>query len=182
MAKAYVLYAPDCDVFYYELAPNRLFCKSCGSYIGEEPYYPSKISLKQKKYDFCFTYDGRLLLSEQAKQFLQDQMLDGVSFRRIDVDPPIFVPIVSEVVHFDAGKRGTRFENRCDLCGSYESVVGATPAFLLDLDLVQEGNIYVTDLEFGSGREKAPVYIVGERLAIGLKKKFNEIDLEAVKD
>jgi len=41
--------------------------------------------------------------------------------------------------------------------------------------------LYFTDIQFGSGKEKSPLIIVGEKLGKMLKKTFKEIDLEEVR-
>jgi hypothetical protein len=81
--------------------------------------------------------------------------------------------LVDRVVSFDAKSRRTRFINCCAVCGNYDEVIGATPAYLEVPGPLEDG-IFRSDLLFGSGNAKHPLIIVGletkERLeGAGLK-------------
>lgn len=180
MPKAYDLTAPDCDCHYFAQAQANWFCSSCDSYVRSEPYYPTELAIDSLKYDFCFTYENRLLLSATARAFLEEHA-SNIGFAQINHDPAIFVPIVTSVVTFDTVRRHTKFENLCDTCGQYQSVVGATPPYLKDPGLVQPNGFYRTDVEFGSGREKAPSFIVGENLKRFLEQRFEELYFHEVR-
>ncbi|MCA3009916.1 MAG: hypothetical protein INH34_16205 [Phycisphaerales bacterium] len=83
-------------------------------------------------------------------------------------------------VAFDPVRRKTRFEKKCALCGNFESIVGATPAFILESEKVEEMGMYCTDLCFGSGREKSPLFVVGASLKDDLTRNFVELDFREV--
>ncbi len=177
----FAIYCSDYDIFYYEHAPDASFCKNCDTYIGKSAYIPKSLGISRFPKDFCFSYDGQLLLSKNAKEFLLESADTKVDFLKVNDMPDVFVPIISEVVEFDYKRRGTRFLDYCDFCNNYESIVGAAPPFLKSPENVLAKGIYISDLKFGSGREKGPIYIVGVQLGKLLKKSFREIDLEVVK-
>ena len=60
-------------------------------------------------------------------------------------------------------------------------MVGSTPPFLKNLADIEQMGVYFTDIQFGSGKEKSPLIIVGEKLGIELKNAFKDIDLEEVR-
>lgn len=178
----YAIFAPDADIYYYNKASEDLFCSSCGSYISSESYFPNKLRLKSLKQDFSFTYDGRLILSSRAKVFLEENASTELRFYQVNSTPEVFVIEVPDKAIFDAEKRKTRFIGKCGKCGKFESIVGSTPPFLKNTSDIDRMGIYFTDIQFGSGKEKAPLIIVGENLGKMLKKEFKEIDLEKVRE
>lgn len=177
MAAAYSLSAPDCDVHYFADAPAGLFCVNCDSYIGLGEFVP-QLDLRLCKFDFCFTYDGRLLVSERAKRYLGEHCATPLKFTIVDKSAGYYALSVESAVLFDKDRRRTRFERRCSRCGSFESIVGATPAFILEPNRVSDMGVYRTDLCFGTGREKSPVILVGGKLKQGLAHAFPELDFQ----
>lgn len=178
---SYALFAADCDIYYYDEANPDLFCTACGSFTGKERYYPSQLKISKLKGDICYSYDGQLLLSKKAKEFLEKASTSDISFQLVNTSPEVFVLSVESAVTFDVEKRKTRFEGMCESCGNYETIVGSTPPFLKVGEIVNPTEIYITDIQFGSGKEKSPLYIVGSELAKKLKKEFKEVDLEEVR-
>lgn len=173
----YLISATDNDYSYYEDAPESLFCPNCNSYLGEDGFFPKTLKISKLKKDFSFTNDNHLLLSEKAVEFFKKYKIKNITFKLVNSKPKLFVPIIENVIQFNVKKRKTRFEKLCKLCGNYESIVGLTPIFLHRPIINNELCIFKTDISFGSGREKSPVIIAGEKLAKLLKKEFKEIDL-----
>jgi hypothetical protein len=179
MGNSYTISAPDCDTNYFEGAPPSLFCTQCGSYIGSEEFVP-QLDIRQCDLDFCFTYDGRLLVSQRGKTYLSQHCATPLNFAAVDRSARYYSLHVVSSVAFDPVRRKTRFEKKCALCGNFESIVGATPAFILESEKVEEMGMYRTDLCFGSGREKSPVFVVGAALKDDLARNFVELDFEEV--
>ena len=179
MGQSYTISAPDCDANYFEGAAPSLFCTECDSYIGSDEFVP-ELDLRRCKLDFCFTYDGRLLVSARAKTYLSEHCVTALNFAAVDRSGFYYRLHVGASVAFDAVRRKTRFEKKCAICGSFESIVGATPAFILESEKVDEMGMYRTDLCFGSGREKGPVFVVGAALKDELARKFAELDFKEV--
>jgi hypothetical protein len=179
MAFAYSVSAPDCDIHYFANAPAELFCAECDSYIGNDEFVP-QLDLRRCKFDFCFTYDGQLLVSERAKRCLSEHCTTPLKFATVDMSARYYTLRVESSVLFDKNRRKTRFERKCPRCGNFESIVGATPAFILESGKVDAMGAYRTDLCFGSGREKSPVIVIGTALKRELERVFPEVDFQEV--
>src|SRR5260370_6595494 len=76
----------------------------------------------EPKYDVSYSYDGVLVVTSRFKDAVDSAGLSGMLFRPLQ--RRLFAARPREVVPFDAVRRGTRFENRSESCGQYESVVG----------------------------------------------------------
>lgn len=180
MVIAYQISAADGGCFFFQDAPDELFCKKCKSFIGTEPYFPERLRIKKKR-DFLYSYENRLIISLAAKEFLEAHT-KGVIFHQVNGKPPYFFPVVERIVNFDAKRTGTRFAGPCGECGNWESVTISTPQYLVPGTVVDPMGIYRTDLEFASGWEKTPLTVVGTDLGKMLKSQFNEIDLHEIKE
>jgi hypothetical protein len=157
--KAYCLFAQDNNASFFDGAPKSVFCPKCDSVIKPD-YRPTRLDIAEKgSTDLSFTTDGRPIVSEHFKVTCENNGYE-IDFFLLDGEKHVYLPSPRRTVRFDATRRKTRFVDKCPLCGRYESVVGATPAFLDEPDGVGRG-IYRTDLEFGSGREKFPMIVVG---------------------
>jgi hypothetical protein len=179
MSVAFSVSAPDCDVHYFKGAPATLFCIACDSYISKTDFVP-QLDMRRATSDFCFTYDGRLLVSQHAKAYLNEHCVTPLNFSVVDSLVGFHVLRVELILQFNSDRRKTRFERKCATCGNYESIVGATPVFIRNAIDVDKRGIYRTDLSFGSGREKAPVLVVGGELKRELEKMFHELEFREV--
>ena len=178
--KSFGIFAADCNAHFYEDAPADLFCSGCGSYVAEQQYIPKHLNIKKLKKNIASTYDNRLLLSKLARDFFVNHASSKLTFHLVNSNPEFYIMDTDEVVAFNIVKRGTRFVDYCEICGEYESVVGATPIFIGETEQIEPYSVAKTDVSFGSSKEKAPIYIVGVELAVKLKKRFKEIDLLTV--
>lgn len=159
----YVLDGQDNDTYMYEPdeMPSKLKCSKCGfrlNWFAHNPEY----RLGRTKRDLTATYDGQLIVSKRFKQLCIKERVPGISFVAFDRDDNHFQINCERVVKFDAKRRKTRFENRCSRCNNYESIIGATPAYLL-LDRKLGPGFFRTDICFASENEKCPLIIVGEK-------------------
>ena len=198
MKKVYNITAYDCDCFYFddELSDD-FFCKKCSQYIGKEPYYPKKLSIKPSKikFGFCAPYDSDQLISQEVKEFFEEWGVENVRFIQINTKPPVYAVEIGNILEVDIEKskyeaEGTlRFEEYCDQCHRYAAIAG-TDIFFKDLDQLDPRQIYRTDIEFGGTSlkypdsnqrmQKSPLWIVGEDLAKELKKRFKRLDVEKI--
>lgn len=176
---AFSMSAPDSDSYFFQGAPASLFCSECGSYL-DEPYLPKDLSVRPGFRDFGFTYDGRLLVSDRARSWFLRHASTELSFSEVNQSNKLFVLNAIAKTKFDSDARMTRFVNKCSLCGQYESIVGATPAFLALPDSIEDFGLYRTDIEFGSGKEKSPLFVVGPELRRLLESEFEELDFQEV--
>ncbi|HRI68290.1 MAG TPA: hypothetical protein PK156_28870 [Polyangium sp.] len=138
------------------------------------------IHRRKKKYDISGSYDGVDVASRRFKDLYERSGMTGLQFKELGDDA--FAIRATNVVAFDAVRRGTKFEKKCDACGIYESVTGATPVYLLPGEVVPDMGFARTDLEFASGDEKHPLLLCGEGVAkILWAAKLKGIVLQKVK-
>jgi len=155
----YVLFGQDNGGSFFQNAPRGVLCEDCQACIDLR-YAPSDLKI-DTFYDLSHTLDNRLICSRRAKDFFLerfDVLISEVGAWRgnslYHVSPKISVP-------FSAIRRGTRFLDRCDTCGTYKSIVGAAPAYL-ELESLDKECFFKTDIVFGSYAEKAPLNVIGE--------------------
>jgi hypothetical protein len=170
--KAKVLGGNDNGGLFLEGAPEGVVCPQCGTcldytYAPETLWSPGPL----KNYDVTATYDLRLVVSENfVKIFKLDGASRDVLFKVFRNVPKMYYILPNRILKCDPAKRNTRFERPCPICGSFESIIGATPAFLRGTDLPEKG-FFRTDLAFGSGRRKFPLIIVDEETARSFKAR-----------
>jgi len=193
----YSLSYHDNDTYMFDLKkfdPDLSHCTKCGYRLDFEPTNPkyklgrpSKDSAdclypaarKAYKYDLSCTYDGQTIVNTAFKTFCEKNgCAKDFFFKGFEKDKDHFHLIAKKKIKFDAERRKTRFEKLCSECGNYESIIGATPAFLLVPKPLKDG-FYRSDLIFGSGNEKHPLLLVGIETRELLKaSKFKGMDFE----
>jgi hypothetical protein len=152
-------------------------CPACG-YKTDFLSHNSNYVLRRKAPDYSTTYDGHYIVSERFRQFCRRQKYTGLEFGQFKNDPNHFDLQVEPVIPFDAKRRETRFIKLCQVCGNYESVVGAYPSYLKCSDPLPDG-FYRSDLLFASGDEKHPVFYVGAETKEKLKRaRLTGLELE----
>jgi len=167
----YTLSVPDNGTFMFRQKPDLKRCEACGYLLKSLPHNPEyqrrkrEVDHKLDGYfvrgaDLSSTYDGYLIASRRFKDFCLAQGYAGLMFREFINDRANFDFIATRKVKFDAARRGTTFERLCRTCKNYESVVGATPSYLLRSSPLRDG-FYRSDLSFGSGDRKSPIIVVG---------------------
>ena len=176
----YKLSAVDGDGYYFENAPATVFCPDCGSCV-DDSYVPLSLRLGRSVYDACYTYDGRLIVSQKFKDFHDRHSCGPAEFRIVNRKRRWYMFRPTRVLEFDAERRGTRFRRYCAACGRYYAVVGANPVFLGDVRGPIGEGFYRTDLEFGSGRGKEPLVIMGlATYPLLLKEKLKGLDWKLI--
>jgi len=162
--------------------PHPATCPTCGRKIDPD-YVNPEFRANHRNWDIGATYDGYDIVSKAFRDCCRGNDLQGITFVPLPADPDFFVVRLSQVLRFDAERRGTRFEKLCPSCGKHNSVAGATPVFLRDIkEPIAEG-FFRTDVEFGSAHEQGPLMLVGVRTAELLRmQRFRKCDLEAVHD
>jgi hypothetical protein len=138
-------------------------CHACNGILDKwaaaTKYHPKRAP----RLDLGCTYDGVIIASDKAADFLRQSGIAGVEL--VPLAKGNYFVKVSLVVRFDFKAKGTAFENQCVACGQFESVTGATPPVLCSGEIVPDNGIVRTDLEFGSNDEKSPVLLCGEAAA-----------------
>lgn len=156
-------------------------CDICGEMLRkwEEPL--SNLSITRKRLDIGSTYDGITIVTARFRDACHRGGLSGIEYRPLPNEPGLFAIRPVRSVEYDPAKRGTRFINYCSACGSYESVVGATPVYLKDGFSVAPQELVRTDIEFGSNDNKSPLVLCGTAAAEVLRAEhLNGLELEEV--
>ncbi|MGA2837012.1 MAG: hypothetical protein ABSF84_10485 [Acidimicrobiales bacterium] len=143
-------------------------CGTCSRVLEKpainEGYRPPRDGLG----DASYTYDGYLIVSSVLAGELEAH---GASVVAIPSAPGYSTVNPIERVAFDAERRKTRFEEFCNECRRYFSIVGAIPAFLAGASAALPDRVVGTDIEFGSGDEQRPLLIVGPALGESLSSR-----------
>jgi hypothetical protein len=163
----YTLGGQDNDTYMFSKNDAVPKCNGCGfrlDFFRTNPAY----RLANYREDISHTYDGQTIVSKAFRDFYLNNGYHGARFAAFENDSNHFHLKIDEVVSFDAVRRKTRFENLCPQCGNYESVVGATPAYLL-VDHILKDGFFRSDLLFASGNEKHPITVVGVETKAKLK-------------
>ena len=143
-------------------------CARCGyrlEFGGTNPRYRSR----KRKRDIGATYDGQLIVSVAFREFCLSEGVAGAEFRSFETDKDHFHFVVFPQVQFDSARAETYFENLCEGCGKYESVIGSRPCYLRQREPLGPG-FFRTDLLFASGNEKHPVTLVGVTTRLALER------------
>ena len=149
--------------------PGLRRCAHCGDLLNKWDEQLTGLVIKKRRYDVSFTYDGVMVASSAFKSVYDSSGLTGLRFTPLPDDRTFFSIQADTVVRFDAKRRGTRFEKQCSACGRFESVVGATPAYLMEGSPIPDQGFRRTDLEFGSDDEKSPLLLCGPSAGQALK-------------
>lgn len=155
----YTLSGQDNDSYMFEDDSCLEKCDMCGYRIDFSAYNPEYRLARKTQRDITATYDGQWIVSDRLRLVCEANGVADVLFRPFNKEPRFFQFISTRVVPFDVERRKTRFIKLCPKCGNYESIAGATPAYLKITKALDFG-IYRTDVLFGSGNEKHPLIIV----------------------
>lgn len=134
-------------------------CRDCG-YKTDLYFVNPAFRVKRRVYDLSETYDGYSIASIKFIEACKRFNLEGVEFIRLPSDPEYFLLKPTTITKFDSETRKTRFNTLCNNCGFYNSVAGATPAFLLSEPIT---DLSGTDVVFGSGNSRSRMLIATER-------------------
>ncbi|MBB6521848.1 hypothetical protein [Pseudoteredinibacter isoporae] len=155
----------------FKSGSNIELCPVCGTVLDcSVGAYCHDFEPKIKGFDISYSYEGVLVVSEKFKQVCLELGLGGLSFHSINQKDSLYALSVESVVEFDSITRKTRFVNKCEECGEYESVVGATPVILKEPISESTIEFYRTDLCFGTGRKKHWLIVVNDATKRELEK------------
>ena len=162
-APAYVLSPSDNGGLYWDDLPSEIVCSKCGCLIGTPPH-PKRVTV-EKAFDFSYTHDGHILLSQVAAEALRRLASPEPRLQEVNTNRGLMFHLdTNQVVEFDTLRRPVVFENRCDICGNYLDVFHAFPVFLLPGAIVGSSAVAKTNLAAGHKERKAPSFLVGEKL------------------
>lgn len=133
------------------------------------------------KYEISYSYDGVLVVTQRFREVVEGAGITGLVFTPLQRG--LFAIRASSTIAFDPVRRQTRFEGRCESCGTYTQVAGATPAYFMPGATLPPMGFARTDIEFGSNDGKSPMEICGDEAAKVLRAaKFRSLELWRVKD
>lgn len=167
----YLLVKGDNDINFFRQG-GRTRCLACGQLTAKRTEDLSTTEIKRApRLDITTSVDGVCVVRQNAKVELERLFERQIEFQPLHGG--LYAAMPKLIVPFDAAARKTRFIKPCSECSEYESVVGATPVFLVGGSSVPNGRIARTDLEFGSNDEKSPLFLLGDdaasdMLALGL--------------
>ena len=176
----YILSAHDNDIYLFRRREDVRRCPRCSELLAKwDEDLRAAPTRRVPKLDVSYTYDGVMVCSSRFVRAVESSGLIDLAIRPLWKGFSWVMPTL--VVRFDPERRGTRFENLCPSCGRFESVIGATPAFLQPGESVAENGFARTDLEFGSNDEKGPLIICGAYSAEVLKiARLTGIEIEPI--
>ncbi len=178
----YVAFGHDNDLYFFDDRTDVRRCSACKQLLSKWDEDLTVVPIKKfRKLDVSSSYDGIKVFSSRAKMTYEQAGMTGLRFIPL-AHPDLFAIQAHDIVHYDAQRRGTRFERKCEVCGRYDAVAGATPVYLKSGSTVPPLGFARTDVEFGSRDEKSPLFICGDEAAKILKAaKLKGLDLEKVK-
>lgn len=156
---AFNLSGQDNDSYMFSDFPTAESCDLCGYRMDFLKYNPNYYTGKILP-DFSATYDGFWIVSQKFKEFCVRKNVPNLAFDKFINLKTYYNFRPGNIVAFDAVRRKTWFEKKCDKCENYESVTGTRPTYLKIAEPLKSG-IYRTDLVFASGNEKHPLILVG---------------------
>ncbi len=179
----YIVYPHDNDLFFFEDRTDVRRCPACKELLCKWDEDLTVVPIgKFRKLDIGGSYDGVLMFSRKAKAVYEQSGMTGLQFTQL-AHPDLFAVQASAIVRYDAIRRGTAFEQKCDICGRYKYVTGATPAYLMPGSSVPPLGFVRTDVEFASNDEKHPLLICGDEAAKILRAaKLKGLELVKVEE
>lgn len=169
MVIGYTISASDIDAYFFEAAPKGVLCPKCKTRL-DYTYVPENLNVPLvQEYDVVATYDSVKLFSKKFMDFVQDFVNPAPLFYQISKKPAYYYFLPQIEVPFDPIKRAVVYDCRCELCGGYRSIAGATPA-PLKVNALPGTGFFRTDMVFG-GPYKSPLIIVDPELKKALEKQ-----------
>jgi len=167
---AYDLSAIDNHAYFFDGAPDSVFCKTCGCCIDKN-YLPRELKTPNKA-DIGATYDGRFIASLRFKEYIENLKL-SVGFSLVNEKNQLFMMRPQKIIKYSA----QQLENLCSTCGQYFDCVVPIPSFYQETGKRLEYGMFFTSIGFGSGKEKSPAIILGIETALEIKSAIKSLKL-----
>ena len=107
MILAYFISGPDNGSYMFESRKGPKSCKKCGAKVELE--INSNFLLKKKKYDFSYTYDGYLIVSENFKKCSIELGLETLIFHVLPSQPNFYCLEVKSECSYDHKREEKQF-------------------------------------------------------------------------
>ncbi len=160
---------------YSHMTDRQDICPICKNRITDIPNLEYKV--KKKSSDFLATYDHYFIVSQKFKDFCELNKYENLEFTQLAYSKDFFSIRINNIFPLDYVRRKTKFINYRECCGSYDEIIGATPAFNKeDCSLISNDFIFRTEYRFGSYAFKHYNIIIG----LETIKKLKESNLKGL--
>jgi len=184
MVLGYIIFSYDNKYSMY----RNLMLNECDKYsdIYTINRIDPEIKIKTKK-PISSTYDNFTIVSDQFKEFCEQEGYEGLEFVTLPKSPGLYWFKIHNVIELDRnghriGFSGIEFINDNEKCKGYESVIGASPVFLKIKELIPDG-FFRSDLCFGGYSAKTPAQLIGIETMKKIKSAgIKGIDASEIKD
>jgi hypothetical protein len=177
---AWVVDGHDNGMYFFRDRDDLERCPACKMLTQKWQAILPENAASRLKADVSASYDGVEVVSSNFRSAYDRAGLFGLRFRQVGIRQWAVMP--ERTVAFDVAARKTRREKRCDVCGLFASVAGATPAYLVPGQMVAPAEFVRTDIEFGSGDEQHPLIICGDVAGSALNAaKLSGLELSQVR-
>lgn len=168
VAVAKTLHGSDEYGFMYdENSPN--LCPVCGNTLKQIPNINYKV--KKKRGSLLTTYDGYEIVSEKFREFCLINKYPDLLFVPLMNSPGFYFFSSQRIYKIDAVRREVQFINKRECCGSYDEIIGASPAYKYPLfEMDTDDFICRTQYLFGTKDRKGPVFVVGLQTVVKMKE------------
>lgn len=169
---AKIISMPDIEYMYdNENRPGT--CPICHNTLEKIPDVHYKV--EKKRADILCTYDGYCIVTEKFKEFCNENKYPNITFIALTDSIGYYFFMPHDIYKLDYIHRKTQFLNKRECCGSYDEIIGATPAYKLS-SFSTESDDFINRSEylFGTKGCKDPLIIIGLKTqqkmkAFGLK-------------
>jgi len=149
-------------------------CPNCGTRYDLFTHNPNYKMGRKRRGHLFYTYDLIPIVTQPFKDFVWENGYAGVSFLPFKRDLERFHLIVENVIPYDWNVPELKLDEYCNICKRYNSVATGTDDRFVAVNAPLDDGFYRTDLFFGHGNNKGPIYVVGletvEKMkAFGLK-------------
>ena len=169
---AKIIFMPDIEYMYdNENRPGT--CPICHNTLEKIPDVHYKVA--KKRADILCTYDGFYIVTEKFKEFCNENKYPNITFIALADSIGYYFFMPHDIYELDYIHRKVQFLNKRVCCGSYDEIIGASPAYKLS-SFSTESDDFINRSEyyFGTKGCKAPLIIIGLKTqqkvkAFGLK-------------
>jgi hypothetical protein len=131
--------------FFDQETLDQYCCRGCRRVVRR--YRPKFITLKEY-FDFCYTYDGRAIVSDRFRRFCVRHKVPGCAFARVGKRRRLYWFRAVRRIPYPRDKRSIWHEPACRTCG-YRMSYLIRPVRLSNRRRPLARGFWRTDLEFG---------------------------------
>ena len=140
-----------------------------------------RFRVSNRRRDITCTYDGYTLVSARFRAAWREWGHFGAVFLDLPNDSDFFALSSDQILPFDYDTAQTRFEDYCEACRSFRTVVGTHPARLKGISEPLTPGLYRTDVSFACGIEQHPLLIVDASIRERIKtQKLSGFDFSPI--